>query len=88
METKIHAAAGAIALLTVAAFWLSTVSAKLFGDAAAIATVKAGILNGMLVLIPAMAIASASGFSLGKGWKIGPSRARNGACRSSPPTGC
>ncbi|TIO06737.1 MAG: hypothetical protein E5X89_22105 [Mesorhizobium sp.] len=69
MKTRIHAATGAIALITVSAFWLSTVTAELFGDAATIATVKTCVLAGMAVLIPAMIGAGASGFSLGKGWK-------------------
>lgn len=69
MRTRIHAAAGAIALVTVSAFWLSTVTAELIGSTAAITTVKTSILAGMAVLIPAMIIAGASGFSLGKGWK-------------------
>lgn len=69
MKTRIHAAAGAIALVTVSAFWLSTVTVELLGDAAAITTVKNCVLAGMAVLIPAMIIAGASGFSLGKGWK-------------------
>ena len=69
MKAKIHAAAGAIALMTVACFWLSTVAAELSGNLAAVAAVKSGILTGMLVLIPAMALAGASGFSLGKGWR-------------------
>ena len=69
MKTWIHAAAGAIALITVSAFWLSTATVELFGDAAAIATVKNCVLAGMAMLIPAMIIAGASGFSLGKGWK-------------------
>ncbi len=69
MKAWIHAAAGAIALLTVSAFWLSTAMVEMFGDAAAITTVKSGVLAGMAVLIPAMIVAGASGFSLGKGWK-------------------
>ncbi|BCG76814.1 hypothetical protein MesoLj113b_03560 [Mesorhizobium sp. 113-3-3] len=69
MKTRIHAAAGAVALITVSAFWLSTATVELLGDTAAIATVKNSVLAGMAVLIPAMIIAGASGFSLGKGWK-------------------
>ena len=69
MKTWIHAAAGAIALITVSVFWLSTATVELFGDAAAVATVKNCVLAGMAVLIPAMIVAGASGFSLGKGWK-------------------
>lgn len=69
MKAKIHAAAGAAALLAVVCFWLATAAAELSGDVKAIAAVKSAILAGMLVLIPAMAMAGASGFSLGKGWK-------------------
>ncbi|TIX00796.1 MAG: hypothetical protein E5V59_05865 [Mesorhizobium sp.] len=69
MKIRIHAAAGAIALITVSAFWLSTATVELLGDATAITTVKNYVLAGMVVLIPAMIIAGASGFSLSKGWK-------------------
>ncbi|BAV49554.1 hypothetical protein MLTONO_4651 [Mesorhizobium loti] len=69
MKTRIHAAAGAVALITVSAFWLSTATVELLGDTAAITMVKNSVLVGMAVLIPAMIIAGASGFSLGKGWK-------------------
>ncbi|WP_395450155.1 hypothetical protein ACHMW7_10325 [Aminobacter sp. UC22_36] len=69
MKAKLHAAAGGVALLTVACFWISTVAAELTGNAETIAAAKAAILAGMVVLIPAMMIAAASGFSLGKGWK-------------------
>lgn len=69
MKAKLHAAAGALALLTICTFWSATVITELFGDATAIAAVKNGILAGMLVLIPAMMMAGASGFSLGKGWR-------------------
>jgi hypothetical protein len=69
MKAKLHAAAGGVALLTVSCFWISTVAAELTGSAEIIATVKAAVFAGMAVLIPAMIIAGASGFSLGKGWK-------------------
>ena len=69
MKTWIHAAAGAIALITVSVFWLSTAAVELFGDAAAVTTVKNCVLAGTAVLIPAMIVVGASGFSLGKGWK-------------------
>jgi hypothetical protein len=69
MKTKIHAFAGALALLTICIFWTATAITELFGDASAIAAVKNGILAGMLVLVPSMAVAGASGFSLGKGWR-------------------
>lgn len=69
MKTKIHAFAGGLALLTICIFWSATVITELFGDAATVSAVKNGILAGMLVLVPSMAIAGASGFSLGKGWR-------------------
>jgi len=69
MKIRIHAFAGGLALVTICIFWSATVTSELFGDASAVVAVKKGILMGMLVLIPAMAIAGASGFSLGKGWK-------------------
>ena len=69
MKTKIHAFAGALALLTICIFWSATVLSEIFGNAATVSAVKNGILAGMLVLVPSMAIAGASGFSLGKGWR-------------------
>jgi len=69
MKAKLHAAFGGLALVTICCFWGSTVVLELFGDHAAIAAVKNAILWGMLVLVPAMAAAGGSGFSLGKGWR-------------------
>jgi hypothetical protein len=69
MKAKLHAAFGGLALVTICCFWGSTVLSELFGDNAAIAAVKTGILWGMLVLVPAMAAAGGSGFSLGKAWR-------------------
>ncbi|MEW9805507.1 hypothetical protein ABUE31_05860 [Mesorhizobium sp. ZMM04-5] len=69
MKTKAHAVAGALALLTICIFWCATAATELFGDAAAIASVKKCIVAGMLVLIPAMAVAGALGLSLGRGWR-------------------
>ena len=67
MKTKIHAIAGAIGFLTILAFWSSTVISELFGSYETIAAVKDTILKGMFVLIPALAIVGASGFSLAAG---------------------
>ncbi len=69
MKTKIHAAAGVLALITISVFWTTTVWSELFADADAVAMVKTNILRGMAVLIPAMIIVGASGFSLGRGWR-------------------
>ena len=67
MKTKIHAIAGIVGFLTIATFWTSTMLSELAGSHATIAAVKNGILWGMLLLIPAMAIAGGSGMSLGQG---------------------
>lgn len=69
MKAKLHAAAGALALLTISCFWILTVAVELSGYPGAVATIKRSILYGMAVLIPAMAIAGGSGFSLGRDWK-------------------
>ena len=69
MKAKIHAAAGVTALVLVLSFWLSTVVTELMQDPVAITAAKAWILRGMAVLVPALAIAGASGFSLAAGWK-------------------
>ncbi|WP_439502403.1 hypothetical protein [Aminobacter ciceronei] len=69
MKAKLHAAAGGVALLTVSCFWIATIAAELTANAEIIATAKAVILAGMVVLIPAMIIAGGTGFSLGKGWR-------------------
>ncbi len=69
MKTKLHAIAGAIALLTILTFWLSSVYVELTGSNADIAFVKASILKGMIILIPSMMAVGASGFSLGGNWK-------------------
>ena len=62
----VHPLAGAVALLTVATFWISTVAVEVLGTPADIARLKDAILWGMLVLVPAMAIAGASGMRLGR----------------------
>ncbi len=70
MKVKIHAAAGTLALLTIVTFWSSTIISELFGTYAQIATLKMAVLWGMLVLIPAMATAGATGAALGKRMKL------------------
>ena len=69
MNSKAHAFAGAIALLTIFTFWSTTIASKLFGSTDQIIMVKSNILWGMLILVPAMAGVGASGFSLGGKWK-------------------
>lgn len=65
MKNKIHAIAGVIGFLTILTFWTSTVLTELFGSYEMVAFVKAAILKGIFILIPAMAIAEASGMSMG-----------------------
>ncbi|MAW99998.1 MAG: hypothetical protein CMN72_10215 [Sphingomonas sp.] len=69
MARMIHPIAGAIALLTISFFWLSTVSSELFGSDALVVTVKTMIPWGFLILIPSLMAAGGSGFLLGKGWR-------------------
>ena len=70
MLTKFHAAAGTLALFTIAGFWTATAVSELFGTTAQIAAVKTGILYGMAVLIPALATAGATGARLGRAMKL------------------
>jgi hypothetical protein len=76
MKTKVHITAGLIAFATILTFWTSTVLSELVGSHEAIAYVKASILKGMFVLIPAMAIVGASGMNLGKKRKDVPAMAK------------
>ncbi|MFK5981145.1 MAG: hypothetical protein QM488_19925 [Rhizobiaceae bacterium] len=64
MKTKIHGFFGIVALLCVLSFWIGTVVSEIFGSPADIALVKLSILKGMMVLVPAMVLAGASGFSM------------------------
>lgn len=70
MKKRLHALAGAVALLCIAGFWLCTVIAEFFLDAAAIVAVKTGILRAMWLLIPAVIITGVSGFAL-RGGRVG-----------------
>jgi hypothetical protein len=56
--------AGATAMLCILSFWTSTAIAELFLAQGVVVAVKQTILQGMLLLIPAMAITGGSGFSL------------------------
>ena len=64
MIKTIHPLAGALALLTIATFWLSTAFAELFASEAVVTIVKTAIPWGFLVLIPALMAAGGSGFAL------------------------
>ena len=62
----VHPIAGVVAFATIATFWLSTAVSELFASAAVVAAVKTAIPWGFLVLIPALAVAGASGFKLAR----------------------
>lgn len=71
MAKLTHPVAGAIALLSIATFWLSTALSELFGSQALVILVKTSIPWGFLLLIPALMAAGGSGFALAKGRRAG-----------------
>lgn len=71
MTKAIHPVAGAVALLMIATFWLSTAISELFLSEAAVIAVKTAIPWGFLILIPALAAVGGSGFALAKGRRAG-----------------
>lgn len=75
MLKTLHPIAGGLALLTILSFWLSTILSELFAGAPIVVMVKTLIPWGFLILIPAMALAGASGFRIGRTWR-GPVVAR------------
>ncbi len=66
MTRTIHAIAGALALLTILSFWLSTALSELFAETEVITMIKTLIPWGFLMLVPALMIVGISGFRLGK----------------------
>lgn len=68
MIRRLHPIAGGLSLATILVFWLSTVASELSGSSPIIVAVKQAIPWGFLLLVPAIAVAGASGFRLGKGW--------------------
>ena len=65
MIKTIHPLAGALALLTIAAFWPSTAFAELFASEATVIIVKTAIPWSFLALIPALMVAGGSGLYAG-----------------------
>jgi hypothetical protein len=63
----VHPLAGAVAILTIAAFWLSTALSELFASEAIVTAVKTAIPWGFLLLVPALAATGGSGFALARG---------------------
>ncbi len=75
MTKLIHPVAGTLAFIMILIFWISTVLSELFAGPATVTMIKTLIPWGFLILVPALAIAGASGFRLGKTWR-GPVVAR------------
>ncbi|SEK06237.1 hypothetical protein SAMN05518849_1416 [Sphingobium sp. AP50] len=71
MLKLMHPVAGAVAILLISGFWLSTAVVELFGTHSQIVTVKTLIPWGFLFLIPALAATGASGLVLAKGRRSG-----------------
>lgn len=68
----LHPVAGGLALFAIVTFWLSTALSELFGSATSIIAVKTAIPWGFLLLVPALAAAGGSGFSLAGSRRAGP----------------
>ena len=67
MNKKVHSIASLLATLTIATFFLSTVTVELFGSHEAIARVKHLIvIPGLFILVPAIAAAGGTGRFLSK----------------------
>lgn len=67
MPHRAHLAAGILAPLCIATFFLSTIVVELFGSPAAVAQLKALIVTpGLWILIPALAATGASGMLLSR----------------------
>ncbi len=62
---RVHPIAGGLALLTMLAFWTSTVVVELVGDRDDIVAVKDAIMWGLLVLVAAIAATGGTGFLRG-----------------------
>jgi ferredoxin-NADP reductase len=67
----VHRAGGAIALLTIATFWISTALSEVFGSAQLVTAIKTAIPWGFLLLIPAIAATGALGVKLASGSRAG-----------------
>lgn len=65
--SRVHAAAGCLALVLVAAFLVATLTAEASGDPQAILLVKTAIVFAMVMLVPSVMIAGATGRSMAAG---------------------
>lgn len=66
MLKAVHRAAAILAPLCIATFFLSTLFTELFGSHVAIARLKALIVSGLWVLVPALVITGVTGMLLAK----------------------
>lgn len=62
MLRRLHPIAGILGFMTIVTFWTSTVLSELFGSTETIVAVKLAIPWGLLILLPALAMAGATGF--------------------------
>lgn len=70
MKNKIHQFSAVVAVLCVASFFCASIIVELFGSRESISLVKRLIVTpGLFILVPAIAITGASGFTLAKNWK-------------------
>jgi len=71
MSKILHPVAAAVAIVTIAPFWLSTALTELFASHAAVILVKTAIPWGFLLLVPALMTVGGTGFALAKGRRAG-----------------
>jgi hypothetical protein len=64
MLRRVHPIAGIVGFVTILIFWTSTAASEMFGSVETITAVKRAILWGLLILVPALAIAGATGFKV------------------------
>lgn len=64
MLSRLHPVAGVIGFLTILTFWLTTVAVEALGTLQAVLAVTTGILWGMVLLVPALVTAGATGARL------------------------
>ena len=70
MKLTVHIASAALAMILIAAFWVSTLTSEVFASHETVTTVKWLVVYGMGLLIPSIATAGATGNSLGRGWRL------------------
>jgi hypothetical protein len=71
MTSIVHRLGGALALVTIATFWIATLVTEAFASEAVVIQVKTAIPWGLLILVPALAMAGGSGFRLARGRRGG-----------------